>query len=181
MRKKFFVNKVNREKRLEFAKTYQNKDREFWNKVIFSDESKFNIFGSDGRRTVWRKKKLRTPAKSFSTDVSAEKLGLGGDFVFQQDNDPKHTAYNTKNWLLYNVPGQLHTPPQSPDMNPIEHLWRILENSIRGRQASNLAEFIDILQKAWEEISPAMTKNLVDSMPRRLQAVIDAKGFPTKY
>ncbi|CAH2086966.1 unnamed protein product [Euphydryas editha] len=118
---------------------------------------------------------------NFFLSVSAEKLGLGGDFVFQQDNDPKHTAYNTKNWLLYNVPGQLHTPPQSPDMNPIEHLWRILENSIRGRQASNLAEFIDILQKAWEEISPAMTKNLVDSMPRRLQAVIDAKGFPTKY
>lgn len=58
MRKKFWVNKTNREKRLQFAKNYLNKDNNFWNKVIFSDESKFNIFGSDGRRTVWRKKKL---------------------------------------------------------------------------------------------------------------------------
>lgn len=47
-RKKFFVSETNRKKRLSFAKQYVNKDPAFWNKVIFSDESKFNIFGSDG-------------------------------------------------------------------------------------------------------------------------------------
>lgn len=224
IRKKFFVNKTNREKRLQFAKKYINKDNDFWNKVIFSDESKFNIFGSDGRRTVWRKKncelnpnnliptvkhgggsvmvwgcmsaggvgklhfiegtmdhKMYIDILKNNLLVSAEKLGLENEFIFQQDNDPKHTAHNTKNWLLYNVPQQLHTPPQSPDLNPIEHLWSILENAIRKRQASNRAEFIEILQQEWDEISPAITKNLVDSMPRRLQAVIDSEGYPTKY
>ncbi|GFS84299.1 HTH_Tnp_Tc3_2 domain-containing protein [Trichonephila clavipes] len=54
-RKKPFINLQNQKKRLEFAKTHQLKTDNFWKKVIFNDESKFNIFGSDGHRTVWRK------------------------------------------------------------------------------------------------------------------------------
>ncbi|GFW87788.1 transposable element Tcb1 transposase [Trichonephila clavipes] len=53
---------------------------------------------------------------------STTKLGLESSFSFQHDNDPKHTAEIVKLWLLYNVPNQLHTPPQSSDLNPIEHL-----------------------------------------------------------
>ncbi|GFS77320.1 HTH_Tnp_Tc3_2 domain-containing protein [Trichonephila clavipes] len=58
-RKKPFISLQNQKKRLEFAKTHQLKTDNYWKKVIFSDKSKFNIFGSDGRRTVWRKP--RTP------------------------------------------------------------------------------------------------------------------------
>ncbi|GFW98994.1 transposable element Tcb1 transposase [Trichonephila clavipes] len=54
-RKKPFISLQNQKKRLEFAKTQQLKTDNFWKKVIFSDENKFNIFGSDGRHTVWRK------------------------------------------------------------------------------------------------------------------------------
>ncbi|GFX90576.1 transposable element Tc1 transposase [Trichonephila clavipes] len=54
-KKKHFINLQNQKKRLEFTKTHQLKTDNFWKKVIFSDESKFNFFGSDGRRTVWRK------------------------------------------------------------------------------------------------------------------------------
>ncbi|GFV61560.1 transposable element Tcb1 transposase [Trichonephila clavipes] len=54
-RKKPFISLQNQKKRLEFTKTPQLKTDNFWKKVIFSDKSKFNIFGSDGRRTVWRK------------------------------------------------------------------------------------------------------------------------------
>ncbi|GFV82307.1 transposable element Tc1 transposase [Trichonephila clavipes] len=69
-RKKPFINLQNQKKRLEFAKTHQLKTDNFWKKVIFSDESKFNILGSDGHCTVWRKpntvldpKKLRPTVK----------------------------------------------------------------------------------------------------------------------
>ena len=43
----------------------------------------------------------------------AAKLKLGNNWIFQQDRDPKHTAYVVKSWLLYNVSKQLHSPPQS--------------------------------------------------------------------
>ncbi|GFT57740.1 transposable element Tc1 transposase [Trichonephila clavipes] len=54
-RKKPLIGKRNRVKRLKFAKEHILKPQQFWNEVIFSDESKFNILGSDGRRMVSRK------------------------------------------------------------------------------------------------------------------------------
>jgi hypothetical protein len=42
---------------MEFARAYVNKPIDFWKTVLFSDESKFNIFGSDGPQYVWREKK----------------------------------------------------------------------------------------------------------------------------
>ncbi|GFW20638.1 hypothetical protein TNCV_1048611 [Trichonephila clavipes] len=56
-------------KRLEFAKTHQLKTDNFWKKVIFSDENKFNIFGSDGRRTVWRKPNTALDPKNLRLTV----------------------------------------------------------------------------------------------------------------
>ncbi|GFY02949.1 transposable element Tcb2 transposase [Trichonephila clavipes] len=53
---------------------------------------------------------------------SAKKLSMENTFIFQQDNDPKHTAIVTKTWLLYHAPRRLETPPQSPDLNHIENL-----------------------------------------------------------
>ncbi|GFV03923.1 transposable element Tc1 transposase [Trichonephila clavipes] len=54
-RKKPLIGKRNRVNRLKFAKQHILKPQQFWNEVSFSDESKFNIFGSDGCRMVWRK------------------------------------------------------------------------------------------------------------------------------
>lgn len=68
-RKKPFISEKNRQKRLEFAKSYIDKPMEFWKNVIFSDESKFNIFGSDGKRFVWRKPNTELHIKNLKPTV----------------------------------------------------------------------------------------------------------------
>ncbi|KAL7723160.1 hypothetical protein ACLKA6_019931, partial [Drosophila palustris] len=54
-RNKPFISPKNRLARLTYAKTHLSMTPDFWNTVIFADESKFNIFGSDGNAYVWRK------------------------------------------------------------------------------------------------------------------------------
>lgn len=77
--------------------------------------------------------------------TSARNLGFRGSFIFQQDNDPKHTAKRVKEWLIFNIPRQLHTPPQSPDLNPIEHLWDEIGRRIRNRDVKNKNELKNAL------------------------------------
>ncbi|GFT41843.1 transposable element Tcb1 transposase [Trichonephila clavipes] len=68
-RKKPFISLQNQKKRLEFAKTHKLKTDNFWKKVIFSDESKFNIFGSDGGHTVRRKPNTALDPKNLHPTV----------------------------------------------------------------------------------------------------------------
>lgn len=111
---------------------------------------------------------------------SASKIGLGS-FIFQQDNDPKHTSKVARAFIEENSIEKLDWAPQSPDLNPIEHLWSILDSKIEMNKRRNLEMFWTELQRQWELISPDTLCNLVHSMPRRLQAVIDNKGGNTKF
>ncbi len=80
---------------------------------------------------------------------SAQDLRLGRRFTFQQDNDPKHTAKITKEWLHNNSVTVLEWPSQSPDLNPIEHLWRDLKMAVHQRLPSNLTELERICKEEW--------------------------------
>ncbi|GBM49456.1 Transposable element Tcb2 transposase [Araneus ventricosus] len=112
---------------------------------------------------------------------SAKNLGSDGNFLFPHGNDPKHTARNVKMWCLFHCEQQLHTPPQSSDINVIETLWATLETSVQKHKIRNKADLKQVLQEEWGKISSNTTKKLVESVPRRLEDIIKAKGHATKY
>ncbi|GFY26984.1 transposable element Tcb1 transposase [Trichonephila clavipes] len=112
---------------------------------------------------------------------SADNLGLGSNFIFHQDIDPKHPAFVVEEWLLYHCRNQLNILPQFPDLHVIDHLWSHLERSVQKHQITSKEQLKTVLQEEWLNIAPETTRHLVESMPRRLEAVISAKGYATKY
>ena len=75
----------------------------------------------------------------------------------------------------------MFTPPQLPDLNPIEHILAELSNRIKKYHITDEKSLKIHLQKGWNKITPDITNTLILSMPRRIQAVIDAKEWSTRY
>ena len=68
-----------------------------------------------------------------------------------------------------------------PDLNPIEHLWYELERQLRARpnHPTSVPDLTNALVAEWKKVSAAMLQHRVESLPRRVKAVIAAKGGPT--
>ena len=103
--------------------------------------------------------------------------------IFQQDNAPIHRAKLLQKWFSKQQFSLLPWPAQSPDLNPIEHLWAILKRRLNryDRPPTGLIELWDRTMEIFYSITPTDCKRLVESMPHQIQAVIAAKGRWIKY
>jgi transposase len=212
---------------LEFAQHHQYWTNDDWKRVIWSDETKINRMGSDGREWVWKKpgsgltnKQVKGTMKfgggslMFWGCMTAQGVGYGcridgrmdaevytsilddyllptikyykmkkNHLIFQQDNDPKHTSNAALKWLETKKINTLEWPAQSPDLNPIEHLWDHLKRQLAGYETEphGILELWEHVEAEWDKIPMEVCVNLIDSMPRRIAAVLKAKGGYTKY
>ena len=230
-RKLPFLSKRHRQQRLDFAIAHKDWTVEDWKCVVWSDETKINRLGSDGKKWVWKKAGENT-GKVISDRQVEGTLKFGGgsvmmwgcmlwdgvgyackidgrmdadlycqilddelqasvdhygktaeDIIFQQDGDPKHRSKKATEWFKDNDFKVLPWPAQSPDLNPIEHLWSHLKRRLGEyeRMPSGMLELWERVEEEWNKIDVSVCQRLIESMPRRVEAVLKAKGGHTKY
>ena len=100
--------------------------------------------------------------------------------IFQDDNAPAHRSTRVKQFHSQRGTRQLNWHAMSPDLNPIEHVWDTLGRQLRTEQHS-IAELEIALQRKWSEMPQYYIDHLIDSMSRRVRAVIENKGGHTRY
>jgi transposase len=226
-KKKPLLTAKHRKQRLAFALKHQEWTVEDWKRVIWSDETKINRLGSDGKQWVWKQvgeglieREIQGTVKFGGGNImvwgcmgwdgvgqlaevegrmnadqyvdilennllpSMEECEIPAeDLIFQQDNDPKHTSNKARIWMEGNDITLLDWPPQSPDLNPLEHLWQHIKVELCKfpTQAKGVWQIWNRVAEVWGKIEPEVCQRLIESMPRRLEAVIKAKGGHTKY
>ena len=213
--------------RLEFGTRYESWTVEDWKRIVWSDETRINRLGSDGRQWGWRDPNQGLQAHNFKNTLKfgggnlmlrgcMTHQGVGfacrieghmdaelytpilqdeflrtveyygrdrGQLIFQQDNDPKHASRKAKEWFETNDIRVLMWPAQSPDLNPIEHLWQYLKRQLNAyeTESKGILELWERVEAEWNKIPAQVCLDLVESMPRRVHAVLQAKGGHTGY
>ena len=106
------------------------------------------------------------------------------DHRFMQDNDPKHTSRRAKAFFEEKNINWWRTPPESPDLNPIEDLWHelkfFLESKVKPR---NKQELVDGIKKFWaQKVTAEKCAKYIDNiLHKAIPAVVVARGAATKY
>ena len=109
---------------------------------------------------------------------------------FQQDNARIHNFGGTPEWLQIHGIEYIYWPPHSPDLNPIEHIWKALKGKLLElfpglyfltNNKASIEKLKEYLKIAWNSIPRDLIRRLIESLPRRLAAVIRTRGYYTNY
>lgn len=149
-----------------------------------SDLVYYNARNSNGSIThrCYRDDILEPVVKPWILDV---KRGRINPFILEEDGDSGHgggTAINfVRRWKKENGLRHYFNCSYSPDLAPIENCWQALKQALRKVPHYDDATMRAIINKGWENVSIPFINERVDTMPKRLQAVIDGDGAMTGY
>lgn len=111
---------------------------------------------------------------------SASIMGLD-HFIFQHDNDPKHSSKLVSEFLEVSEIEVLDWPSQSPDLNPIEHVWAYMKKELRGTNFKTKNDLKVELVRLWNSLPQGFIYKLVKSIPKRVKEVLKSNGKYTNY
>ncbi|KAL4258885.1 hypothetical protein AB1N83_013858 [Pleurotus pulmonarius] len=102
---------------------------------------------------------------------------------FQQDNAPSHSSKSTQAWFSDHRIPLLPHPPNSPDMNPIEAIWHELKARLRAlpHLPTTTKQLKEAVLCIWEELPMELINKYIQSMPMRVQSLVNAKGGHTGF
>lgn len=104
------------------------------------------------------------------------------DIILMEDGAPVHRSKLPKLWREAHGIKKLKWPANSPDLNPIENLWKIVKDKVQSTsRPHNKEELVESLHRVWEEIPSDILQTLIATMPARVKEVISAKGGSTRF
>ncbi len=108
---------------------------------------------------------------------------IGPDFILMDDNARPHRAMVTNGYLQAETIVRMEWPARSPDLNPIEHVWDMLQVAISARPVKpiTIQDQRQALLEEWVRIPQDSIRGLISSTRRRCQSVINANGNHTRY
>ncbi|GFU77596.1 transposable element Tcb2 transposase [Trichonephila clavipes] len=161
-----------------------------WQKVVFSDESRFVLGTDDNRVRVWRRPAYdrrstlivmrgTLTGQRYVDDILRPHVGpfLNGlpGAIFQQDNARPHTARVAQDFLRHFQ--TLPWPARSPDLSPVEHVWDQVKRQMPSCHSVHDLELA--VQDLWAHLPQDNIRCLINSMPDRVAPCIAAGGGPT--
>ena len=116
-------------------------------------------------------------------DVYSELYNERGVARVMEDGAPMHRSHLAKEFRQAHLMETIPHPAQSPDMNPIEHVWKVLKEQVnkRPKMPKNADELKVALVEEWEKIDIGFINHLIEGMPDHVEALRRAKGGSTSY
>jgi hypothetical protein len=125
---------------------------------------------------------LRDIFRDYLLPTVEEHFGEGTEWWLLHDNDPgRHHSQVLKTFMHNNYIRPLDFPPYSPDLNPIENVWREMDVRMASTQADSKGELEGVVAQTWASLTPEYCSGLARSMPKRIAQVIERKGAYTDY